>query len=183
MRLTINNSITDSTNLQKIFSFLVDYPSREFFGPEIQKIVRISKAGVYRALKELVRQKFVVKNKKGKFYFYSILPQNCVVKQFKALKNVIFLKPLVDRLKNSSRKIVLFGSSGRGEDRLESDIDILVISKEPSLTRDMITQSESKRKIQAVIKTAVEFSELEKKNPTFLREINSGIVLWEEGYE
>jgi predicted nucleotidyltransferase len=180
MRHKFSGDIVNSTNAQRVLSFLVDTLNREFLASEIQKTTGLSKAGVYRALSELAGQKLIKKHKRGRFVLYSAIADDCIVRQFKVLKTTIFLKKLIPKLKPLSRKIIFFGSGSRGEDYKDSDLDLLIISKDPDVTEKIISSFKSKRKIQPVIKTPTQMVQLEEKNKEFFNEINSGIILWEE---
>lgn len=175
-----NGDIISFSNAQRVFSFLVEDPQKEFLASEIQKAADLSKAGVYRALEELVRQELVTKKERGRFVLYSAVADDCVVRQFKVLKTAIALKTLVQKLKASSRKIVLFGSAARGEDYKTSDVDLLIVAKDLEAVQRIVSNFKSVRKIQAVIKTSVQLSQMETGDREFLNEINSGIVFWEE---
>lgn len=183
MRRRFNGDIVNSTNAQRSLSFLAEDPHREFLALEIQKATGLSKAGVYRALDELVCQQLIKKHKRGRFALYAAIADDCVLRQFKVLKTVIFLKKLVQHLKASSRKIIFFGSAARGEDRKDSDLDLLIVSRDPEVTEKIVADFKSKRKIQPVIKTSTQLVQLEEKNKEFFNEINSGIALWEEDDE
>lgn len=180
MRHKINGDIVNFSNAQKALSFLVKEPNKEVLATEIQKATGLSKAGVYRALDELASQKLIKKHTRGRFVLYSVIADDSVIRQYKVLQTVIFLKKLVQKLKSSSRKIIFFGSAARGEDLKDSDLDLLIVSKEPEITEKIIANFKSKRKIQPVIKTASQLAQLEKNDKEFFNEINSGIVLWEE---
>jgi predicted transcriptional regulator len=65
MKKKNSSNLFSSTSSQKILSFLVDNPSKEFLAKEIQKAAAISKAGVYIAILELVKQGLVFKKGKG----------------------------------------------------------------------------------------------------------------------
>lgn len=173
-------SIFSATNSLKVLSCLAERPGKELLGREIQKITVISRGGVYLALNELIRQKLVSTTKRGRFLFYSIIYNDSAIKQFKVLKNVLALRPLVSRLKPSCRKIVLYGSYARGENDLSSDIDLFILSKNPEATKDNISSIKTKQKIQAVIKTSSELTEFKESEKVFMQEVERGIVLWEE---
>lgn len=183
MRHKFNGDILSFTNTQKVLSFLTEDSCREFLASEIRKATGLSKAGVYRALDELICHRLIKKHKRGRFVLYAAIADDCVFRQFKVLKTIIFLKKLVQLLKASSRKIIFFGSAARGEDRKDSDLDLLIVSKDPEAAEKVISRFKSKRKIQPVIKTSTELIQMEEKNKEFFKEINSGIVLWEEGDE
>ena len=180
MNQKLNSNIFTATSSLKILSFLVDNPGREFLGSEIQKAISISRAGVYLALRELIKEKLVIKTLKGKFLLYSIAYENPVVKQFKVLKNILFLQSIVSKLKSSAKKIILYGSASRGEDSPDSDIDLFVLSKEPPETKGILSSLKLKRKIQAVVKSPSEWAEFKDKEKVFYEEVNRGITLFEE---
>lgn len=179
MRHETNGDIVTFTNTQRVLSFLTQDSHKEFLASEIQKSTGLSKAGVYRALDELVYQKLIKKHQRGRFVLYAVVADDCVVRQFKVLKTVILLKKLVEKLKAFSRKIILFGSAARGEDYKDSDLDLFIVSKDPEVTQKAVADFKSKRKIQSVIKTSTHLAQLEKESKEFFNEINSGIVLWE----
>ena len=174
------NSIFSVTNSQKVLDFLASNPGKEFFSSEIQKATSISRAGVYLALKELAKEGLVSKRKKGKIIFYSIIYNDSAIKQFKVLKNVLMLRPLISKLKSSSKRIVLYGSASRGENDLSSDIDLFVVSKEPDKTKRIISSVRSKQKMQTVIKTPSELADFKKDEKVYFDEVERGVVLWEE---
>lgn len=180
MRTKIKGNLLSATNAQQALSFLVDHPGEELLATEIQSMTKLSKAGTYRALDTLVKKGVVEKLKKGRFAFYRILENDCFVRQFKVLKMVSVLKPLVTRLQDSSRKIVLYGSASRGEDYLDSDIDLFIIARDFHQVEKLLSSFKSKRKLQGVIKTMVEVSDMEETDPEFIAEVNAGVVLWRE---
>ncbi len=174
------NGLFSSTNSLKILSFLAGNPTNEFLGREIQKATSISRAGVYIALSDLIKQGLVYKKQKGRFLLYSLDYENIVVRQFKVLNNAVFLQPIVSKLKPLSKKIILYGSTSRGEDNRDSDIDLFVVSQEPQAVKEILVSRKNKRKIQVVIKTPSEFTEFKDKEKIFWREVDRGIILWEE---
>lgn len=172
--------IFGATNSLKVLSYLVEHPGKEFLNSEIQKATLASRAGAYFALKELVRQKLVSEERRGRLIFYSIVHDDYAIKQFKILKNVLALRSLVSKLKSSSRKIILYGSHSRGENDPSSDIDLFMLSKDPQDTKDAISSIKSRQKIQTVIKTASELASFKESEKVFMQEVERGIVLWEE---
>lgn len=175
-----NPDIFRATNTLRILSFLAENPGKEFLGSQIQRALSISRAGVYIALKELVKQKLVIKNQKGKFLMYSAVYDEPLLKQFKVLLNIQKLRALVEKLKKHTKKIILYGSSSRGEDSSESDIDLFILAKDPLLVKTIISQTKTKRRIQAIIKSPSELAEFQEKEKVYYEEVKTGIVIWEE---
>jgi len=172
--------IFSATNLLKVLSYLSEHPGKEFLNSEIQKATSASRAGVYFALKELMRQGFVLQERRGKVIFYRIVYDDPVIKQFKILKNVLALRSIVSELKASCYKIILYGSYSRGENDTSSDIDLFILSKDPQTTKDILSSIKSKQKIQAVIKSASELASFKESEKVFMQEVERGILLWEE---
>ncbi len=172
--------IFGATNSLKILSFLAENSGKEFLGREIQKATKLSRAGVYIALRELIKGKSVSKTQRGKFLVYSVVYEDPVIRQFKVLKNVLLLEPVIARLKPLSKKIILYGSASRGEDLPNSDIDLFVLSKDAEATKEILSSVRIKRKIQAVVKSPSEVADLKEKEKVFYGEVDRGIVLWQE---
>lgn len=172
--------IFGATNSLKVLSYLAENPSREFLSSQIQKAASISRAGVYIALGELARQNLVSKVKKGNLLFYSIIYDDSAIKQFKVLKNVFALRPLVSKLKPLSKKIILYGSTSRGENDPASDIDLFILSQQPEAAKKIISSIKTKQKIQSVIKTPSQLADFKEKEKVYYAEVDRGITLWEE---
>ena len=178
-----NNKTIDifgATNSLKVLSYLAQYPGKEVLSSEIQKATQASRAGVYFTLKELVRQGLVSQERRGKTIFYRIVYDDAAIKQFKILKSVLALRPIVSKLKSSSRKITLYGSHSRGENDSSSDIDLFILSKDPEATKETISSIKTKQKLQAVAKTPTELVNFKESEKVFMQEVERGIVLWEE---
>ncbi|MFH1782529.1 MAG: nucleotidyltransferase domain-containing protein [Candidatus Omnitrophota bacterium] len=179
-RKNSKSDIFNATNSLKILSYLADKPGKEFMGTEIANAAGISRCGVYLALKELKKQKLVSVTKRGKFFLYLIIYDDSAIRQFKVLKNVLALRPVISKLKSFSRKIILYGSYARGDNDLSSDIDLFIVAKDPEGVKEAVSSIKIKQKIQAVIKTSSELAELKDSEKVFMHEVDLGIVLWEE---
>ena len=105
-----------STNCQKILSFLIQNPGREYFDREISKLTNISKSGTNLALRQLTREGLVLREKRGRMFFYRVRSGHIVIKYLKILQNIISLQPLVKKLRPSILQIILYGSAAKGED-------------------------------------------------------------------
>lgn len=175
----MKRDILFSTNSQKVLDFILKYLHRDFIEAEIQKAVKISRSGINYALRELEAADFISRNKRGKAYFYTLNHKNPVVRQLKVLQTIIEIDPLYKRLKGISSRIILFGSSCRGENTSDSDIDLLIISRSKEEIGKEIQKYPSKRKIQAVVRSNLQFNEMKQKEPDFYEQVIKGIVLWE----
>lgn len=173
------NDILATTNAQKVLNFLIKKPIKNFLESEIQKATKISKSGVNYALRDLVSTDFLTRTRRGKVYFYSLSHNNLFVKQLKIIETLFRIKGVLKKLQQLSSKIILFGSSSRGEDMPDSDIDLLIISRNKELILKCLENHKNKRKIQSIICSNVDFIEKKNKDPVFYEQVNKGIVLWE----
>ena len=165
-------------NCQKIILFLGNYLERKFFTKEIAEKLRISLGGTHNALKYLAKEKIVKTEQKGNMKFYQIEEENPLVKQLKTTTVIEQLMPLVNRIKNDSEKIILFGSASRGEQTADSDIDLFVLTHNPEIIKKNIAKLKRRIQINPVIKTPNQWGELEIKEPEFYNEVKHGIKLF-----
>lgn len=154
----------------RILEFFLDNPSGEFYESEIREKSGVVKASSVKWLKTLVESNFLSKRNKGRMILYKLNSENSIIKELKKLKLISLLAP---EFKNLGVEVFLYGSSARGEDKEESDIDILVIGKQ---TRDIINViSNVGKKINKKIKpsfyTQLEWSKMFRKDPAFYERV------------
>ncbi|MCK4430499.1 MAG: nucleotidyltransferase domain-containing protein [Candidatus Aminicenantes bacterium] len=168
-----------ATNQQKVLDFLIQFPGNEFLEKEIQKGTRISKSGVNFALRDLTKTELVKKQKRGKISFFSITFDHPVVKQLKVLRTLVNLEPLMKKIKKLSKKIILYGSCGRGENTSMSDIDLFIVTNNSNLISKAMKKNKLSERIRLIVRSPLEYVEMEKTDPTFYKEVELGITLWE----
>ena len=96
------------------------------------------------------------------------------------MATLLALEPLVEKLKGLTRKVILFGSAARGTNDARSDIDLFIETNEPGKVLELLTQRRGELpRVQPVIRSTVEASALEEKDPIFFKEVQKGIILWE----
>jgi len=167
------------TNPQKVIEYLIQKAGKEFLSKEIQIATKMSKAGANFALNDLVKTSLVNRQQKGNAYLYTINDENPVVKQLKVLRTIIDFMPLIKKLKQKTSKIILYGSSSRGEDTEDSDIDLFIVTNLTEEVEKIMQRKKYSKKIQPIIRKPLQYIEMEKTDPTFYQEIEIGIVLWE----
>ena len=182
MNKKLNNmwEIFFNTNKQKALRFLAQNPSRSLMASEIIKNTKISKAGANIALRELVKAGLVKRIIKGKTHLYQVDFHDPLVKQFKVIGSIIEFYPLIKKLQKVSQQIILFGSTSRGENLEDSDIDLFVLTRAEEEVRKVIKKSNRHNKIKAIVKNPSIFAKLEREDPTFYQEIERGIILFEQ---
>lgn len=154
----------------RILEFFLDNPSGEFYGSEIREKTGVAKASSIKWLKTLVKLNFLSKRNKGRMILYKLNPENPVVTELKRLKLISLLVP---EFKNLGVGVFLYGSCARGEDKEDSDIDILIIGKQNRDVINLIGKTEKKinRKIKPSFYTQLEWSKMSRKDPAFYERI------------
>jgi predicted nucleotidyltransferase len=112
---------------------------------------------------------------------YKLNSKEPAVRQFKILVNTFVLRNLVHKLRQFSRKVILFGSCSQGTDTKDSDIDLLIITQEKEEARKITSEFNRKneRKVAPIIVNVNEFVLLKNEDKPLYENIERGIVLWE----
>jgi len=163
----------------QILTFLARNPDDQFYIREIAKKMDKSVGGTHKTLKSLKEMDFVKENRSGKNLYYQINQMNPSIKNFKIFMTLSELTPLVNKLKEITEKIILFGSCVNGDDTGESDIDLLILTNEKEKINKYIINNLLDRKIQAVVVNAADLIKIKEKDKAFYNEIKKGITLWD----
>jgi len=174
-----------STNYQKVLSLLAKFSDKEFYEREIARKIGISFGSANKVLNDLYSSGLLNRSQKGKMYFYSINSTDPAFRQFKIFNTIDLLRPLMNKLKDFARKIVLYGSCSKGTDSSNSDIDIFIIADDKkkvlqSIEKYSFGKGFEDLRIQPVIFSPLELLKAEKNEEEFLSLVREGIVLWEK---
>ncbi|MCE5301072.1 MAG: hypothetical protein LLG37_09430 [Spirochaetia bacterium] len=98
------NAIFSRTNPLKLLGFLSENPGREFIGAEIQAKLKLRRTGLYLAANELADSGLINITTRGKMRFYSFNMMDPEARQFKVLRNISMLRPLIKSLREATKK-------------------------------------------------------------------------------
>ena len=174
-----------STHAQKVLQFLLMHPAKMCYEREIARGTNISYGSANKVLKQLSKEGVIEKKSEGRMCYYSLDISNPYIKEFKILTNLVILEPLVERLKQHTRRIVLYGSWADGTDSEESDIDLFIVTSSEDKVRSIINNFSNSsrianRKIQAVITTPTDLLNQDEKDKVFAKQVKQGKILWEK---
>lgn len=172
-------SIIFFTNLQKVLSHFLYFPSRSFYDREVSQLAGISKAGTNFSLRALAEAGLLNRERKGRMYFYALARRHPLNWQLKVVYTVSQIMPLVKELEPHTERIVLYGSAASGKDQEESDIDLLVLTRNRSVAEEKIRSSSLRNRVHVVIHSPHEWATLSESNAVFAELVGRGIVLWE----
>ncbi|MDO8627032.1 MAG: nucleotidyltransferase domain-containing protein [Candidatus Diapherotrites archaeon] len=133
---------------------------------ELCRLTQLSPKSVLNYLQELIREELVVKSK-TRSTGYPVYFANRSNERFRFLKKINTIMSISDLQYKKLKKtlldyvvsecspdvVVLFGSASRGEDLLDSDIDLFVQSKEKELKNLDFFEKLLKRKINLFFKS------------------------------
>lgn len=164
----------------QLLSYLARNPGRELYQREIARETSISIGAVNQYLEEFLKMKIVSRKKRGRMFFYSLNMDNPVVRQFKVFLTVTELSPLVEKIKEKSEKIILFGSCSEGTDVEESDVDLFILTDDRGGVKEELNKTKAKRKLSPVIVNSNEFVRLKNGDRPFYDRVMKGIELWRD---
>lgn len=173
----------DTQAEKKIMDFLLDHSGEKLYLSQIAKSSGASVSTCHQVLERKTGENLLVREKLGNLSIYFVDPNNALNRQLKVVRTLELLNPLIEKLKDFTKKIILFGSTAEGTDTPESDIDLFILTSEKDEVQEIISGAKTGRKIQAIIKNFLEFVEMKEKDQFFYEEINKGRVLWEENNE
>lgn len=166
------------------------YPKREFTVNELSRVSKVSYATTWRFVQKLDKSGLVFTKTVGHSLVCRLNEASPFLKEIKKILQIessphrLAVRDFVNKVKRIGRvsKIVLFGSVARKDEKLISDIDVLVIAdkrnkkleNEITLTADRILKK-SKMKIIPLVVTDKEARE----DRQFEEELEKGEVLYE----
>jgi len=165
----------------QILYFLLSEPMEQFYGREIARRTSVSVGAVNQFLRKFYKIGLVEMTKQGKTNLYRANLKNPIARQFKVLFNVLTLNQLIEKLKEDSDRIVLFGSCAEGTDVKDSDIDLFILtSKIETIQREVrLYERKIDRRIAPIIVNSNELAKMKTKDKPLYERISKGITLWE----
>lgn len=122
----------------KVLQEFFDFPRKDFQMREISRNIKLAQPSVLNYLKELSKEKLILKEHKGLYPTFRANRDNELFYIYKKLNLIhrIYLSGLLAHIYDNCVPdcIILFGSSSKGEDIEESDIDLFIQAKEKDLT-------------------------------------------------
>ena len=136
----MNNMVIKQNNYEKVLKIFFDNPNSRFHIREIARISGLNPNTIINISKKLLREELIKREKKKHIVelFANVNEKFKEKKRINNFKKVIDSR-LVDFLKErfNAEAISMIGSYSRGEDSEESDVDIVVISKQEYETLDL----------------------------------------------
>jgi predicted nucleotidyltransferase len=117
-----------------------------------------------------VKYGLLTDQKRGRFIQYMLNKDNPVVRQFKVLINTARIFESIENMRSDDTEIYLFGSTARGDDDEDSDIDLLLIGEADNAklanVKDAVANTMN-REVNLVSYTRAQYSSLYRENKSF----------------
>jgi DNA-binding transcriptional ArsR family regulator len=168
-----------SSSQAKVLSFLCDHIGQSYYEGEIAEQSGVSRSAVNLATRALYQAGLLLRERRGRMNFYMADDRHPVVRQFKVLNTVARLEPILQELRPLAHRVILFGSSAKGDDMAESDIDLFVLARDRRQVMAAIRQHLFGRSIQPMIVNSQELATIKESEPAFYAQVQQGITLWE----
>ena len=153
-------------------------PNRKYYLRELERMLNFSVGNIRRELIKLSKIGLFLSENKGNLVYYYL---NQSYPLFKELKSIIFktsgaskmLQNILEKFKGISQAFI-YGSFAKGEEREDSDIDLLIIGK---VDEDKLIEEIDKleRKLQREINYAIyekeDFNKKKKEGNSFILDI------------
>lgn len=165
-----------------LLSYLSKNRSTEFlYGKKIAENIGINQGSTSIILKEFKNMGLLKSENAGKTVLYNIDKYSPLVKSFRVFENLLGINELTEKVKPYTRLIILFGSCAKGDDNLNSDIDLFIVADDDNkdFVQDEVSSYKIDREINLVIVNTLELMDMEETDKVFVEEIYKGIKLWE----
>jgi len=172
------NSLFSNVTIQA-FKALARDPNRTLYQRETAKEAGISVGSANGALRTLTELGLVEEEKRGKITLYRFNLHNPAARQLKTLLSILELRRFIEDLKPHTTLVILFGSTARGEDTPQSDIDLYIGTTQKTIVSEIINRYVGDRRLSAIVHDVEEEAQLRENNPTLWGEIERGVILVE----
>ena len=124
--------LTKSKIRRKLLGFLFSNPKKEYYLSELARLVGTSPGNIQREMSKFIADGLIREEKRGNLNFYVL---NSAHALFSEIRSLVLktagveaaLKELVQKHKEIELAL-LYGSFAKGEEKGESDIDLLIVS-------------------------------------------------------
>lgn len=163
---------------QELLLYLARSPGRDLYLRELCDLLNASVGGCHSALQDLESKDLVCSRTSGRNRYFRAKVENPALVPFKVFMNIQELGEVLASIRGLVRRVVLFGSCSRGDDTMESDVDILVVTLDVEEVRLILGPTTvGGRVLRPIIKTPSEMVRLREEDPGFIAELGKGIVL------
>jgi len=159
----------------KALEFFIENPYTEIYLREFSRKLKISPNTAQRFLDLFLKEKLVIEVKKANLRYFKANLNSNLFKHMKIAFSIGKIEKfgLIKNLKNHVSHCILFGSVAKGLDDEKSDIDLLIITDNKKMAREILLEHINKfhREINYHIFSWVEWKNQKKNNLAFYQDV------------
>jgi hypothetical protein len=163
------------TAQESVLSVLLDSAGEEFTELQVRRALDLPKTTASVALVSLLHQQFASVRRLGRTGAFSANFDNALVRQMMIARAIFRAQRALEPILEVTDLAILFGSASRGEDRADSDIDVLVVTRDVEAVRLALA---AHPRVQGVVVTPEEHMTMIADKSAFATETARGITLW-----
>jgi predicted nucleotidyltransferase/predicted transcriptional regulator len=178
--LTSFESLFRKSSLVIITTLGRDY-TEKFHVRDLSRMLNYDVSLVSKNLKKIEQMGLVRREDVGNLVFYQANMDSVLLRHMKICFTLIELNDLVQKIRPVSNISILYGSCAKGEDTLESDIDLFIEAIEKGTVQNIINDVQKRilRTLSPVIVTPEESYHMKMTDKNFYSSIHEGIILSE----
>lgn len=144
---------------------------------EFSRIMKISPNSASRFLNFFLKEGLIIEERLANLRYFKANSDSVSFKELKKAFSVFVLEKsgLIQSLKGNCFSCMLFGSVARGENDKNSDIDLVIVTKDKEKVREIIRrfQKKFKQELSPHIFTSLEWRQGKKENKAFYQDVVS----------
>ena len=125
--------LTKSKVRARLLGILFSNPDQAYYLSELARLVKTSAGNVQREIGRFIRDGLIEREKKGNLVFYHLNRRHALFSEIRSLiLKTVGMEGEIRALATKNKDIelaLLYGSFAKGEEKGESDIDLLIVSK------------------------------------------------------
>jgi predicted nucleotidyltransferase len=186
----LNNLIGSKTRRALLNTFFSN-PDNEYYTRQLSTLLKLSVGSIHREIGKLISARVLIAREVGNIKLFSLNKENPVYEELRAiiLKTdgaIGLVKDVVSKIKGV-RAAFVYGSFAKGDERGDSDIDILLIGNAVDEDRLAVVIREAEKKLFREINYTIymeeEYKKENNKKNSFIAEVVRGKKIFIKGNE
>lgn len=171
---------------QRVLGLIMNAPDRWWYLSELASALRISPSSLQRELDSLTAAAILLMRRDGRRTYYKANEESAIYPELRGLlrKTTGIAQEVASALaplKQRTALALLYGSVARGEERADSDVDLLVVADDVTLEelyrRLAPVERKLQRKINPTLYTRDEFRRRRRARNSFLEKVVAGTTV------
>ena len=163
-----------------VLSFLTKHKRNAWTVQDISDACLLDDEQTLKVLEEFCEEKIISCNMEDAVRKFELKEELLYVQAFRMFEDAVELSELVSTIKERCRKIVLLDKSKDDDGRYDEAVYLFIEMDQDNhrFILDAISKAQFDRTIRPIVLSTHEILQLTIDNPTYIYQLNAGIVLW-----